>query len=130
YFMPSDGVNQKEKLWRVPLSVWVREGLLTLIQGDICTPDEIFEHISKIAESFNVVDWRYDRFGAMAGLFGRLEQENRIKKASELPQTITFLTLPSKAVKTDVLQGKLATLDNPILKWNLVCRLLLEKKKK
>jgi phage terminase large subunit-like protein len=119
YFAPEDGLNVKEKLFRVPLSVWVREKLLTLLPGDICTPQEIEEHITELSQTFNVRDWRYDRFGAMAGMFAKLLKEHRVRKATELPQTVTHLTLPSKAVKTDVLAGKIATLGNPVLNWNL-----------
>jgi phage terminase large subunit-like protein len=117
FWMPTDNLQQREKLWRVPLSSWSRSGLLRLIDGDITSPKDIGEQLAEITSKFRVVDWRFDRAGGTVSMFGGLQEEHRIKKSTAFAFSIVQTTVPSKEIKLAVQQGCIAMLDNPILRW-------------
>lgn len=118
YFMPEQHLLAKEKLWRVPLTAWARQGWLTLLRGDLADPTAIMPHIEKVCGSFRVVGCGYDRWGGVRAMMGDLLQR-RVLSTKEIPQHAGFLTAPSKEFKMAVLKGDIATLDNPVLRWHL-----------
>jgi phage terminase large subunit-like protein len=118
YWIPTEGLQQKEKLWRVPLSSWSRDGLVRLVEGDITDPMTISPQIAGISAAFDVKDWRFDRLGGTVSMFAELEKEHKIRKATQFAFTIVQTTQPAKAMKMGILKGEIALLDNPVLKWN------------
>jgi phage terminase large subunit-like protein len=118
FFMPEQNLLAKEKLWRVPLTAWARQGWITLLKGDLADPTAIEPHIEKICNTFRVLGCNFDRWGGVRALMASLTQR-RILATQELPQHAGFLSAPSKEFKMAVLKGDVATLDNPVLRWHL-----------
>ncbi|MGC1798668.1 MAG: terminase large subunit [Candidatus Acidiferrales bacterium] len=118
YFMPEKNMLAKEKLWRVPLTAWARQGWLTLLPGDLADPTLIGGHIEKICGSFNVAGVGFDRWGGVRAMMADLTLRH-ILSSKEIPQHEGFLSAPSKEFKLALLKGDIATLDNPVLRWNI-----------
>jgi phage terminase large subunit-like protein len=75
-------------------------------------------HIEKICSSFSIVGCGFDRWGGVRGLMADLLSRH-ILSSKEIPQHEGFLSAPSTEYKLAVLQGVVATLDNPVLRWNM-----------
>ncbi len=119
YFIPADEVPKKEKLWRVPLTQWIREGWITTLPGNIADPGEIRPYLVDIYDRFRVRDTGYDRWGGIRTMMASLIEEH-IAQTTEVPQHAGFLTSPSKEFKLAVLNGTFAHLGNPVLQWNML----------
>jgi phage terminase large subunit-like protein len=119
YWMPEKYVQLRERQWGVPLGEWVRRGFIKLLPGDINDMTLIGADILKLYSADRPKDLGFDRYGglrqAMAELIGHGF------RCTEVPQTTTHLTEASKWLKNAVLKGEVATLNNPVLKWNLSC---------
>lgn len=119
YFIPEDHVARKEKLWRVPLQQWVREGWIHTLPGNITDPGLIRPYLAKLLEDFRPRDTGFDRWGGITTMMATLTQE-QYSKTTEVPQHMGFITNPAKVFKLAVLNGTFAHLNNPVLMWNML----------
>src|SRR5699024_6728212 len=113
-FMPSDSLNEKERVDKVPYGKWVRDGYITLTTGDVVDVEFIFEYIKDLAERYNVVNIGVDPWNATA-LMTMLDNEGFT--VHEVRQGYRTLSEPIKFTKGLMLEGKFLHGYNPVLKF-------------
>jgi phage terminase large subunit-like protein len=116
FWMPEHGLLEKEKQWQVPLSIWAREGWIKLIPGDMVDAQEIKQDlISLHSKGWRCRQVAYDKYQCQ-GIMAELHTLG-IFEAVEVPQRYKELTIPSRELRTAIMFGKFAHLDNPVLRW-------------
>jgi phage terminase large subunit-like protein len=116
-WMPANRLREKETLWRVPLQQWVREGWLKIAGEDLVDIAIIEEDIKQICATYRCPVIGYDKWKSEI-LFARLH-EQRVAHCVSVAQLPSLLTTPSRYLKSGILNGTIAHLNNPILKWQL-----------
>lgn len=119
FWMPELELLAKEKAWRVPLSVWVREGFLTTMPGDMVDIDEIRDHLLC---AFNSGPGSLQCLGFDQWNAGHVVKEIIKLRGEEsciaIPQTPSVLSVPAKDFLHTVAKQGLVHFNNPVLAWN------------
>jgi len=124
YFMPEDGLLEKERSWRVPLSVWVREGWIKLLPGDMVDTRDITKHILETARVQSITELGFDKWGAQQ--VGADVNASTAIKCVEVPQLPSQLTNPCREFLADIRRGDIVHFGNPVLAWNVSNIILAE----
>ena len=115
FWIPRDNMRIRIDRDRVPMDVWVREGLVRATDGDEIDYDVILADILADAERFDIEQMAFDRYGATHIV-------NRLTDA-ELPvvkfnQGILSMSPPTKHLPTLLKRGELAHGGNRVLRWH------------
>lgn len=127
FFMPEDGLLEKERAWRVPLSTWVREDWITLLPGDIIDTRDITKHILETARLQSIQEIGFDKWNAMQ--IGADINTTTAVKCVEIPQIPSQLTNPCRELLNLVRRGELVHFGNPVLAWHASNAILEENEK-
>ncbi|AHM56401.1 putative terminase large subunit 2 [Peptoclostridium acidaminophilum DSM 3953] len=122
-FIPEDAVREKERTDKVPYSAWIREGWMTATPGSVIDYDWILSYITEQAKKYRIVELDYDPWNATQ-FANNASNEGFI--CIEIRQGYRTLSEPTKDVEKLILEKKLLTFGNPVLKWamnNVVVRL-------
>ena len=115
FFMPEMGLLDKEKSWQVPLSMWVRQGFIQLLPGDMTDPREIRKYILEMASRFYVREVGFDDWNARV-LCAEIN-ESGAANCVAVPQTAKELTAPARELLTAIHNKTLVHFANPCLAW-------------
>lgn len=118
FFMPSEGLAEKERLDRVPYSEWVRQGYITLCPGPVVRHKYVTQYIFEAAQKYELIEIAVDR--ALAAEVIEEIQDGGIE-TWDFSQTIMSFTNPTKAMKENAYLGNLVHGGNPVLRWNISC---------
>lgn len=119
FWIPEEAMRERERIDRVPYSVWVKQGLMFTCPGSIIDEDMIEKHILALkANQFDIQQLAFDKWNAQ-WLGVRLERSGI--EMVEVPQTIGHLTAGTKALDDLSVQGRIAHGGNPVLRWMLSC---------
>jgi phage terminase large subunit-like protein len=124
FFMPEDGLLEKEKAWRVPLSTWVREKWIQLLPGDLTDPRDIRNHIMETARVQSIQELGFDKWNAMQ-ICADINSSTAVK-CIEIPQIPSQLTNPCREFLADIRRDELVHFNNPVLAWNVSNVILAE----
>lgn len=113
-FMPEDDLIDKERRDKVPYSSWARDGYITLTPGNVIDYDWILSYILEKAKVYNIIEIDYDPWNATQ--FANNAMNEGIE-CVEIRQGYRTMSEPTKDVEKLVLQKKLITLKNPVLRW-------------
>ena len=115
FWLPADGIEDREKNDRVPYRTWAQQGYLTLTPGASVDYDRVVEYIEKQGALYTIEEIALDPWGAF-------DLKNKLAKADktvvEVRQNFANMSAPSKALEGLVLDQKLEHGGNPILRWN------------
>lgn len=113
-FMPEESLSEKERQDKVPYRAWVRQNYITLTPGNVVDYDWIQSYIMKKAKIYNIVEVDYDPWNAT-------QFANNITNEGftcvEIRQGYRTLSEPTKDTEKLILNKKLITFNNPVLKW-------------
>jgi len=114
FFMPQDNVAKRVKQDRVPYDVWIRQGFITATPGNVVDYDYVLKQVADDAETFDVKEIGFDRWGA-----SRIQTQLQDMGLTIVPigQGYQSLSPPSKELEKIVLSGELAHGGNPVLRW-------------
>jgi len=117
FWMPEYGLLDKEKLWGVPLSSWVREGWIKLIDGDMTDPRIVRDDILKLCTDGpgRVQSIGYDPWKARV-MMSEIA-DTKVCEVMAVPQKPSELTVPCRELKQAIWEKRLWHLNNPVLKW-------------
>jgi len=127
FFCPEEGLLDKERAFRAPLSVWVREGWLKLLPGDCIDTRDITQHILETARLQSIQELGFDKWNAMQ--IGADLNATTAIKCVEVPQTQAHLTNPCRELLNLVRRGDLYHFSNPMLSWCISNVILQENEK-
>jgi phage terminase large subunit-like protein len=115
FWVPEANLREHETNWRVPLSLWVREGWVKVCGKELVDFDEVEKDIRTICATYKVPVIGYDKW-KLESMFSRLHAQH-VAHCVAVPQLPSFLTTPSREFKMGVLNGTVAHLGNPVMKW-------------
>lgn len=101
---------------------WVKEGYIEATPGNTIDHDFIYAQLEKDADSFDIDQIAFDRWGA-SSVQQTLEKEGM--KMVQFGQGFASMNPPMKELERLVLKGKLLHGNNPVLTWmadNLIAR--------
>jgi phage terminase large subunit-like protein len=115
FFIPEDNIAQRVQRDRVPVDVWVREGLVTATPGNITDYSFVYARLLELSERCPVQAVASDPWNA-AALNSRLMADGFT--VIEVRQGFRSLSEPTKQFQALVGAGKLRHPAHPCLTWN------------
>lgn len=115
FFMPEIGLLEKEKLWQVPLSRWVREEWIQLVPGDYVDVREIKKVITRMQGMVRMFELGFDHWNA--GPLAAELTEQHVVTCVVVPQIPKELSNPSKEFLRAVWGREFYHFGNPVLSW-------------
>lgn len=113
-FIPEEDLIEKERRDKVPYTAWAREGWITLTPGSVIDYDWILSYIMEQSKLYKIVELDYDPWNATQFANNAM---NEGFECVEIRQGYRTMSEPTKDVEKLVLQKKLITFGNPVLKW-------------
>jgi phage terminase large subunit-like protein len=117
FFVPSARILEHEKLWRVPLQLWIREGWVQIAGEELVDLDIVEKTIKQTCSECRCPVIGFDKWKSEI-FFSKLHAQ-KVAHCVAVPQMPSFLTAPSRELKMSVLNGTLAHFGNPVFKWML-----------
>jgi phage terminase large subunit-like protein len=118
FWIPEERVEEKKRLWNVPLDVWIRDGWVKTTPGNYVDVRAIKQDLKDILWTTGKFrDLGFDAWNAQV-LMSELHDE-KIAKCTRVPQHEGFLTAPAQELIRAVVQGRFVHLKNPVLVWQL-----------
>jgi len=124
FFIPEEAMLQRSRRDRVPYDVWVRQGYITSTPGDVIDYDFVLAQIDADAQSYDVQEIAFDRWGATQ-IQAILQDKGGADWLVQFGQGFASMSPPTKELEKLYLSGRLAHGGNPVLTWmadNLVVR--------
>ncbi len=114
FYIPEDGVKEREKELRVPLFMWVKEGFVIATPGNSINYDYILADIEKELSEFEALC--YDPYRAKI-IINRLENEFGYEDSIPIRQGYLTLSSPTGFLRSLIREKKLVHNDNPVMNW-------------
>jgi phage terminase large subunit-like protein len=122
FFLPQDGMREREVKEKVNYSVWVRDGFITTTPGDCIDYSFIKAKIFEDAQKYSISEIAFDPFRSRE-LTTALMAEGL--NCIEMRQGHQTMGPASAEFELKVLRGELATGGNPVMKWMIACTELI-----
>ena len=118
FFLPNEGLLDKQRRDKVPYMLWRDKGLITCTPGNVIDYDFIEAHILKDAEDYQIRELAYDPYNSTE-ICNHLQNEG----LPLVPFRQGFLSMspPSKDFEKKILGKELNHGDNPVIKWMVSC---------
>jgi len=124
FWIPEESMHERVRRDRVPYDAWVRQGFITATPGNVIDYDYILHQIGEDAETFDLVELAFDRWGATKIQTDLMEMGGP-DFLVQFGQGFASMSGPMKELEKLILGHKLAHGGNPVLTWmadNLVAR--------
>ena len=115
FFIPQDGMREKETRDRVPYISWDRQGFIKATPGGTIDYNYIFEQIDQDAQKYDIQEVAFDRWGSES-IISKLDERNM--KVIPFSQAFSAMNAPTKELLNLVIQGKIIHAGHPVLRWN------------
>lgn len=113
-FMPKNRIQDKEKVDRVPYSVWINQGYITATDGDVVDYEFVKQWIRDTAVKYQIKEICYDPWNATQ-IANDLENEGFTLVA--IRQGYQTLSEATKDMASLILQKRIIHNNNPVLAW-------------
>ncbi|MDP3909526.1 MAG: terminase large subunit [Gemmatimonadales bacterium] len=114
FFLPENGILEREQRDGVPYFAWSQEGHITLTPGDVVDYEFIRKRLEDSATD-GITQIGFDPWHAR-DLISRMEAGG--SPVVEVPQSFTMLSDPCKQLERLIAAGWLLWEDNPVLRWH------------
>lgn len=114
YFVPEETVQERTIDGHVPYRQWVDEGYLIETPGAVIDYSFIFEAIKQAAQTYNIQDVAFDRWGAEQI---RQELTNIGIDMVEFGQGYKSMSPPTKELDKIIRSNRLVADDDPVMRW-------------
>ena len=114
FWLPEERIKDLDGRTGGQGSVWVRDGWLTLTEGNVIDYKYILEEIENVQSQYNLREIAYDKWGMT-----QLSQDlmSLSIDAIPTPQSAGYMSPPSKEFERLVLDGKVVHGNNPVMRW-------------
>ena len=116
FWLPKEGLAEKEQADRVPYRTWVERGLVTATPGSAVNKGFIAAHLAQLAAEFDIKGIAYDRWG-MPELQRILADEGIELPLEPWGQGFKDMAPGVNAFEAGMLDGRLNHGGNPVLRW-------------
>jgi phage terminase large subunit-like protein len=121
FWLPEDRVEDLERQLQVPLRQWVRDGFLTLTEGDAIDYSVIERQVLKDAKFFDLQRIGYDRMFA-GQLVQNVDRDTKRGVVVEpIAQTFLGLSAGCKELERLLRSDALRHGGHPVLRWHASC---------
>ncbi|MGW6754520.1 terminase large subunit [Streptomyces sp. NPDC055006] len=120
FWLPEERVDELEQQLQVPLRQWVREGWITLTEGDAIDYTAIEKQIIEDCRRLDVQRVSYDRMFA-GQLVQRVEMKTRGVDLVPIAQTYLGMGPGAKELERQLREGTIRHGGNPVLRWHASC---------
>jgi phage terminase large subunit-like protein len=115
FFSPKQLATIKSKTDHVPYLVWEQQGYIKLTEGDIIDPTAIRAAILEDAQKFNILEFRYDPYGATETIM-KLQEEMDCEFL-EVKQSFASMSPSTAYLERKMLDHTIRHAGHPILDW-------------
>jgi len=116
FWVPSEGIVEREHRDRVPYSQWIRDGLIETTAGNVLDYEAVRGAVIEDSEKFDVRQIGYDPWNATTTA-AKMESYDGLPMMP-VRQGYVTLNAPSKELERLVMQRKLYHSGNPVLMWH------------
>jgi len=117
FWIPSDMVDERVKKYNIGFDQWVDQGWIRQSSGNITDTNFILDEVHALALKYNISLVAFDKAMAYHGLLQGLME--RGIEGLEHPQSIMYMSEPTKEIERLLLSGELKTDGNPVMDWML-----------
>jgi phage terminase large subunit-like protein len=114
FWAPERAFRERERMNKVRLDAWSREGAIDKTPGDIIDYDRIREKIRELAELYDIKEIAIDRWNATQ-LATQLQGDGF--EIVAFGQGFASMSAPTKELEVIILGGRLRHADHPVLRW-------------
>lgn len=118
FFVPEEGLLERERRDQVPYSHWVEHGLIYTTPGDVIDYDFIEDQIAEDAKRYQILETAYDPWKAQ-------EIVNHLSEGGmtmvEIFQRYSGMAVPTDTFETKVLAKEVVHDGNPVMRWMVSC---------
>lgn len=115
FFVPEEGLADREKNDRVPYTQWVADGHITATPGPVVDYDFIEERLAELAEKYEVRAVAKDPWQAVQ--FGAHVRNNLALTVVDVPQNTGRLNAPTRELERLLSLRGVRHGGNPVLRW-------------
>lgn len=115
FWLPRDTARDRVRRDKAPYDPWIRDGFITVTEGDTTDYAVVRRDINAIAERYAIRSLGLDRLFQGAQLATELMADGFDVKA--FAQGFISMAAPTKAFGDLVISGKLRHGDNPVMRW-------------
>ena len=115
FWLPDDGLAERERGDGVPYGLWAEQGYLELTPGRVVDYEPVEQSVLEARDRYALRQVGFDAWNAR-DLTTRLMKESA--PMVEIPQTIAGLTAGAKALERLIAAGRAYICPNPVLRWN------------
>lgn len=118
FFIPGDNILERERVDKVPYSLWASQGYVTITPGNVIDYDFIESQVMEDAKDYVVKEIAYDPYNSTE-IVNHLSDEGM----NMLPFRQGFMSMsaPTKDFEKRVLGKELNHGNNPVIKWMVSC---------
>jgi len=114
FWIPGDGIEDRELRDRVPYRLWVKQGYVTASPGATIDYDSIRAYVDNAAKRFKLAEVAFDPWNAFE--MARKMDESGLT-VLEVRQNFQNLSAPSKELARLILDENFHHGGNPVLRW-------------
>lgn len=115
YWIPKDAHDSRVERNNVGYTVWVNDGYLQLIPGNVVDPETLGGDIIELLDKYKVESTAYDPYIATHGTVQRIIKAGH--QANVIAQGYRQLSEPAKLLEADIMSGKVEHEGNPVTTW-------------
>lgn len=118
YWLPSENLEQRVKLEKIPYDIWYKRGLLRLCDGNTINYGDVTQWFIEMLNNYGITPlWIY--YDSYSAKYWVEEMEQNGFKMVRCIQGAKTLSLPMQNLGADLKAKKINYNNNPILKWCL-----------
>jgi phage terminase large subunit-like protein len=114
FWVPEAAMYERSRNDRVPYDAWCTAGLIEAIPGEVIDYDYIYAQIDRDAQTYDVAEVGFDRWGAAAIYLWFAKREMTV---IQIGQGYVSMSAPMKELEKLIVSKRLAHGDNPVLTW-------------
>ncbi len=115
FWVPEAAMIERSRAQRVPYYDWCQQGYITMIPGEVIDYDYIYQQIDADAQTYNIKEIAYDRWGA-AEIYVKLAKQGMTMV--QFGQGFASMSAPMKELEKLIAAKQLAHGGHPVLRWN------------
>jgi phage terminase large subunit-like protein len=114
FWCPAEKVDDRVERQNIDFHQWVNNGYLNQVPGNVVASEDRENDIIEICHRYGVASVAYDKYNAIDTVNAMV---NAGIECHEQPQTIMFMSQPTKKIAAEIVSGKLNHDGNPVLTW-------------
>lgn len=115
FWIPEEKMREQQDI--VDYRLWKEQGYLSTTPGDMIDIDYIVSDICKIAKRYRVKNFAFDPYKMYHGVIQGLYKEGLSEIMDEFPQSIKYMSEPTKELERLILTKEVDLMQNPVLRW-------------